>query len=289
MKRILAFCLVISILLTGCSTKVDLQKLVDETAAVLLERVPQPAPGSRDWTVLALARWDGEAPEGWFEDYEARLEAHVKECGGVLEERKYTEYSRTILVITALGSDASDFAGFDLTAPLENFGQTIFQGINGAIYALLALDSGGYGSETIREQYVAHLLEQELPDGGWSLMGGEPEADVTAMALQALANYADRDAVQAALERGGRILETAEYTSSESVSQAILAFAELGKPEAGIALLDTLLEFRTDDGLFRHIHSGDGDILATEQAFCALAALQLAQEGGSFFRMGPET
>lgn len=285
MKRILAFFLIITILLTGCTAKADLPKLVDETAAGLLERVPEPTPGSRDWTVLALARRGGEVPEEWFGGYEACLEAYVKDCGGVLDERKYTEYSRTILVVTALGRDASDFAGYDLTAPLENFEQTIFQGINGAIYALLALDSGGYGSEAIREKYVEHILAQELPDGGWSLMGGEPEADVTAMALQALAKYADRDAVQAALERGGRILESAEYTSSEAVSQAILAFAELGKLEAGMALLDTLLEFRTEEGLFRHIHSGDGDLLATEQAFCALAALNLSREGGSLFRM----
>ena len=273
-------------LLTACGGKAEIDpvKVAGETANLLLERTPEPLPGSLggDWLVLALCRLGAELPEGWLEGYREKLIAHVSDCGGVLHEKKYTEYSRVILAATAIGLDARDVAGYDLTDPLENFEQTVFQGINGAVYALLALDCGGYGSDSIREQLVGHLLGQELPGGGWCLMGGEPEADLTAMALQALAPYRDRADVDAAITRGLTVLETIELTTSESVSQTIIALGELGV-DAGDkrvrTLLDELLTYRTEDGMFRHIAGGAADPLATEQAFCALVS---AATGGLY-------
>ena len=272
--------------LTACGggTEIDPAKLAGETAAMLLERTPEPSPGSLggDWLVLALCRLGAALPAGWLEGYREKLIDHVADCGGVLHEKKYTEYSRVILAATAAGLDARDVAGYDLTAPLENFEQTVFQGINGAVYALLALDCGGYGSDAIREHLVGHLLSQELSGGGWCLMGGEPEADLTAMALQSLAPYRDRADVDAAISRGLSVLETIELTTSESVSQTIIALGELGV-DAGDkrvrTLLDELLTYRTEDGMFRHIAGGAADPLATEQAFCALVS---AATGGLY-------
>ena len=292
--------LCLSILLCGCAgaAKPDLQQLVDETATVLLERVPEPVPGpvGGEWTVLGMSRLGAEVPEGWFEDYHARLHDHVTACGGVLHERKYTDYSRVVLTVTAMGGDAQDVAGYDLTAPLEDYDKTVFQGVNGAIYALLALDRGNYGSTEIRECYVAHILERELPGGGWTMMGDVPEADLTAMALQALAKYTERSEVSAAVERGLAVLSGIEYETSESVSQAIVALAELGIAiddsrfvRDGKTLLDLLLSYRTEDGMFRHVSDGEGDLLATEQAFYALVGLYRAQSGGSLYRMAGNT
>ena len=47
-----------------------------------------------------------------------------------------------------------------------------------------------------REMYVEKIINSQLDDGGWSLLGsGESDVDVTAMALQALSNYTDNSEV----------------------------------------------------------------------------------------------
>lgn len=300
MKRIVALILAVSLLLCACgqeTIKNDVSGILKETAEVLLERVPEPVPGSvgGEWTVFGMVRSGTEMPEGWFEGYEERLAEYVTSCGGVLHDRKYTEYSRVILAVTAMGGDASDVAGYDLTAPLEDFDLTVFQGVNGAIYALLALDSGDYGSEEIREKYITHILEKQS-SGGWSLMGAEPEADLTAMVLQALAKYRDREDVASAVEQGLSVLSEIDFDTSESVSQTIVALCELGIAvddsrfvREGKTLLDQLLAYRTEDGMFRHTADTDGDLLATEQAFYALAAIALVEKGGSLYQMQANT
>ena len=292
MKRFLALILALSLLLTACGggeEKWNANALAEQTAALLLEKNPEPIPGplGGEWLVLGMCRLGYDLPEGWIDGYRQKLERYVTDCGGILHDRKYTEYSRVILTVTAMGGDARNVAGYDLTAPLEDYEQTIFQGVNGAIYALLALDSGNYGSEAIRERYIAHILEKELPDGGWCMMGDVPEADVTAMALQALAKYRDREDVGAAVERGLKVLEAAEYTTSEAVSQTIVALCELGMPADEKVKL--LLTYQTEAGDFRHVMDGDADVLSTEQAFYALVSAGLQLSGKSLYRMAANT
>jgi hypothetical protein len=291
-KRFLALILALSLLLTACGggeEKWNANALAEQTAALLLEKNPEPIPGplGGEWLVLGMCRLGYDLPEGWIDGYRQKLERYVTDCGGILHDRKYTEYSRVILTVTAMGGDARNVAGYDLTAPLEDYEQTIFQGVNGAIYALLALDSGNYGSEAIRERYIAHILEKELPDGGWCMMGDVPEADVTAMALQALAKYRDREDVGAAVERGLKVLEAAEYTTSEAVSQTIVALCELGMPADEKVKL--LLTYQTEAGDFRHVMDGDADALSTEQAFYALVSASLQLSGKSLYRMAANT
>ena len=292
MKRFLALILALSLLLTACGggeEKWNANALAEQTAALLLEKNPEPIPGplGGEWLVLGMCRLGYDLPEGWIDGYRQKLERYVTDCGGILHDRKYTEYSRVILTVTAMGGDARNVAGYDLTAPLEDYEQTIFQGVNGAIYALLALDSGNYGSEAIRERYIAHILQKELPDGGWCMMGDVPEADVTAMALQALAKYRDREDVGAAVERGLKVLEAAEYTTSEAVSQTIVALCELGMPADEKVKL--LLTYQTEAGDFRHVMDGDADALSTEQAFYALVSASLQLSGKSLYRMAANT
>ena len=291
MRRIFALILALSLLLCGCvgEVKADPASLAEETAKLLLEGNPEPVPGSigGDWLVLTLCRMGYELPEGWLEGYREKLEDNVADCGGVLHEKKYTEYSRVILTVTAMGMDARDVAGYDLTAPLENYEQTVFQGVNGAVYALLALDCGKYGSDDVRERYIGHILDRELPGGGWAMMGDAPEADLTAMVLQALAKYRDREEVLSAVERGLEVLKTAEFATSEAVSQTIVTYAELGLDPA--EQVEMLLRFRGEDGSFRHVMDGEGDPLSTEQAFYALVSAKLQKEGKSLYRMAANT
>ena len=311
MKRIgsnlLCILLLLSLLLSlAACGKPETQ--LEKTAGYLQAQIAEPGTGSvgGDWLIFGLARSGVKVPQKYFDAYYENVEAAVREKNGVLSDRKYTEYSRTVLALTAIGKNPADVAGFDLLKPLADFEQVTRQGINGTIFALLALDSGNYeipenpdaAVQATRQMYVDELLARALPDGGWTLTGGEPDVDITAMTLQALAKYRDQADVTAAVERGLAVLSSLQepdggYVSwgssnSESVAQVIVALTELGVPldderftKNGITVEDALLRFAQENGAFVHVRDGSGgdDGMATEQAFYALAAIHRAETG----------
>ena len=306
-SKLLCILLLLSLLLslTACG-KPETQ--LEKTAGYLQAQIAEPGTGSvgGDWLIFGLARSGVKVPQKYFDAYYENVEAAVREKNGVLSDRKYTEYSRTVLALTAIGKNPADVAGFDLLKPLADFEQVTKQGINGTIFALLALDSGNYempedpdaAVQATRQMYVDELLARALPDGGWTLTGGEPDVDITAMTLQALAKYRDQADVTAAVERGLAVLSSLQepdggYVSwgssnSESVAQVIVALTELGVPldderftKNGITVEDALLRFAQENGAFVHVRDGSGgdDGMATEQAFYALAAIHRAETG----------
>jgi len=306
-SKLLCILLLLSLLLslTACG-KPETQ--LEKTAGYLQAQIAEPGTGSvgGDWLIFGLARSGVKVPQKYFDAYYENVEAAVREKNGVLSDRKYTEYSRTVLALTAIGKNPVDVAGFDLLKPLADFEQVTKQGINGTIFALLAMDSGKYeipenpdaAVQATRQMYVDELLARELPDGGWTLTGGEPDVDITAMTLQALAKYRDQADVTAAVERGLAVLSSLQepdggYVSwgssnSESVAQVLVALTELGVPldderftKNGITVEDALLRFAQENGAFVHVRDGSGgdDEMATEQAFYALAAIHRAETG----------
>ncbi|MBR2422065.1 MAG: terpene cyclase/mutase family protein [Oscillospiraceae bacterium] len=310
---VLVLALVMAMSACGKAEAKDADAARSACAQMLMDHTKEPVYGSLggDWLALGFARGDVSVSEAWFEQYYAAVETQVKSCDGILHDRKYTEYSRVILALTAIGKDPRDVAGFNLLVPLADFEQTVFQGVNGPVFALLALDSGNYeipeniadSTQATREGYVEYILNAEISGGGWSLAGGTAEVDLTAMTLQALAKYQDRADVAAAIERGLEFLSESQnegggFTSygaqsSESVSQTIVALAELGIPledsrfvKKGNSLLDALLQFQQEDGSFAHLLDGERDLLSTEQAFYALVAANRMEQGeSSLYRM----
>lgn len=312
---LLAICLLVS-LCANAFAKSNVSAQKDTTAAYLLSAVKKPEVGSigGEWAVLGLARSGYSVPENYFEDYYARVEEYLKACSGVLHTRKYTEYSRVILALTAIGKDPTNVAGYNLLTALGDFEKTVWQGVNGAIFALLALDSGDYAvarnttakTQATRQLYVDEILNQQLSDGGWNLNGtGSADADVTAMALQALAKYQSQKAVSKATEQALSCLSEMQNTkggyaswgssNAESTAQVIVALCELGISledscfvKNGHGLVENLLSFRQTDGSFVHVLDGTGgdDQTATEQAFYALVAIDRVENGeNSLYRM----
>ena len=306
-SKLLCILLLLSLLLslTACG-KPETQ--LEKTAGYLQAQIAEPGTGSvgGDWLIFGLARSGVKVPQKYFDTYYENVEAAVREKNGVLSDRKYTEYSRTVLALTAIGKNPADVAGFDLLKPLADFEQVTRQGINGTIFALLALDSGNYeipenpdaAVQATRQMYVDELLARALPDGGWTLTGGEPDVDITAMTVQALAKYREQPDAAAAVERGLAVLSSLQepdggYVSwgssnSESVAQVIVALTELGVPlsderfvKNDVTVADALLRFAQENGAFVHVRDGSGgdDEMATEQAFYALAAIHRAETG----------
>ena len=322
-KRISAWILTLAILLTltvPALAASSVQNEVQGSAAYMVSAVKSPEVGSigGEWAIIGLARSGYTVPANYYEDYYARVEKYVKNCSGVLHERKYTEYSRVVLALTAIGRDPSKVAGYNLLTPLGDFDKTIWQGLNGPIWALIALDSGNYEipknpaakTQATRQLYIDEILNNQMKDGGWSLTGtGDSDVDITAMALQALAKYQDQKAVKTATDKALTYLSNVQdrkggfaswgTTNVESVAQVVVAFCELGMDlndsrfvKNGHGLVENLLSFRQSNGGFYHVMDGsDGNNqMSAEQGFYALVAIDRAENGkNSLYRMGDVT
>lgn len=254
-----------------------------------------------EWVALGLAR-SGSISDTLAEQYAQAAYQYVKKKGSsTISASKSTENSRMILALTSIGKDPSDVAGYDLLEPLADLDYVKSQGINGPIFALIALDSHDYDipkaatgkTQTTRETLIDAILAAQLSDGGWNVNGNGADADMTAMAIQALASYYSsnakvKSAIDDALNRLSQMQEAnGGYTSwgtanAESVAQVIVALTSLGIDPAsdgrfiknGYSTLDALATFYNDKGGFKHSQSDmtASNGLATEQAYYALAS-----------------
>lgn len=291
--------------------KADYKTALNETMAQLAATVTEPSfgTGAGEWTVLSLAR-GGYYPTDskYFADYYSRIEQTVKEkaasvnLNGALHKVKSTENSRLIMALSAIGKDPTKVGGVDLVGAYSanGFSWIKKQGLNGPVFALIALDTYNYKTKdaTIRQQCVNYILAAELSGGGWALSGTTADPDMTAMALQALARYADNADVKAAAERGFAALSSIQknnggYASwgsvnSESIAQVIVACTAWGIDpstdsrfvKSGGSAVDALLEFYIPEGKgFAHVlettggyTGGEVNAMATDQACYALVA-----------------
>ena len=310
LRKMTALLLVLSVLLSLAVSAAAFGRdtdtlLLDSSTAMFLEGdEPQGATSDGDWTVIGLARGNLLLPEDYYDSYYRSLERHVESCRGVLHTRDYTEYARVVLALTAIGRDPSDVGGYDLLAPLESYDGVAAQGLNGPVWALLALDAASCAggafpddkAQAVCRRYVDYLLSRELPSGGFALSGKMADPEMTAMVLQALAPHRDRAPVQAVIERGLERLSALQNDnggfsfqstpSSESCAQVLIALCTLGvSPEDsrfvknGHSVTDALLTYHQTNGTFAHAVGGGSDLTASLQGLCALAALWRAETG----------
>lgn len=286
---ILCLCLGFMFLI-GCGGKSPQQ----ETARYLTDTVGKAQSGfpGGEWTVIALER-SGHLPAGWREAYFAALKARLSQCDGELSQTKSTEYSRAALAVRVLGGDPQDVGGYNLFAQLENIEIAEAQGVSAMAYALLAL--AGEGDEALCADYAERLLKYQLSCGGFSPDGDEADADITAICLQALVRIEGaKEAVQAALaalsamQNADGSFSSGGAANAESTAQAVIALCELGiAPDSDPrfvkdkSALNALLSFRVSGGGFTHIAGGNENLIASEQALCALAAAARLENGGS--------
>lgn len=282
----------------------DTAEVYEQTGKWITENVTDPTVGSigGEWAVLELARSGYGVPADYYSNYVANVIKELKDNNGVLHAKKYTEYSRVILALTAIGEDVTDVGGYNLLENLSDYDNICWQGINGPIFALIALDSHDYeipqvkdgGKQATRENLVQTILDSKLADGGWTLSGSKADADMTAMAVQALAPYYNDNAdAKAAVDEALEVLSKMQNSdgsfssagagtgaNTESTSQVIVALTALGIDPAtdsrfiknGRSTLDALSTFAVDGGGFKHVADGSRDGMATEQGYYALAA-----------------
>ena len=278
---------------------VDVADMIKHASKWELSNVTNPT-YTDEWDILGLVRGDIEVPKGYYETYYKNLVKAVKEKDGNLSSRKYTEYSRVIIALSALGYDPTDVSGYNLVEKLYNFDDVSKQGINGVIFALIALDTKDFeikGDLNSREMMINFILENQLKDGGFALSGDNGEVDITAMALQALAKYKDEEKVKVAIEKALNFLSktqlgnggfgSEEGENVESASQVLVAINSLGisaKDERfvknGKTIVDAINKFEVKGGGYKHLLTDkNANDMATEQVLYALVSQERLNKG----------
>ena len=287
----------------------DVSAVLNATMAQLAATVTEPAFGTNagEWTVLSLARGEYYTKDNaYFTGYYNRIVDYVNNkaasvnMNGALNKSKSTDNSRVIMALSSIGKDATAVGDWNLIAPFNDFNWIKKQGINGPIFALIALDTNDYETEdtTIRQQCIDFILDAQFEDGGWALSGSTADPDITAMALQALAPYKSQSNVATAAEEAISTLSATQnsnggYASwgtvnSESCAQVIVALTTWGiNPDTdsrfvknGKSVVDALLaHYLEDESAFEHVIDSGANGMATDQACYALVAYNRFMSG----------
>ena len=270
-----------------------------------------------EWKVIGLSR-ASQISDTFKEGYFKNAYEYVKAIGSSkLHNAKSTDNSRMILALTSLGYDVTDIAGYNLLEPLGDFDYDVKQGVNGAIWALIALDSNDYKVPSLSDDEMAALkdklinfiLDNQMSNGGFALDGEEDDVDITAMAVQALAKYYNEsEAVEDAVDGALRYFEMVQNsdgsfgnyaaTNCESTAQVVIALSVMGiNPRTetrfiknGVSVMSALNSLYLSDGNFCHLKGGDANEMATEQAYLALVAYKrLVENSTSIYDMSDVT
>lgn len=278
-----------SLLFTVSNEKL-VKEQIDKNLAYILKNVENPSlgTGKGEWSILCLARGNYPVPKGYYDKYYKNVVKEVQNAKGNLHKVKYTEHSRLILGLASIGRDIKNVGGYNQLEKLADFKTVIRQGINGPIFALIALDTHNYEIpivnnvkvQTTRDMLVQYILDKEIKKGkenagGWALYGETPDPDITAMAIQGLTPYyKGNPEVKAAVDRAISWLSSAQkddggYSSwgsinSESIAQVVVALTGLGiNPhkdsrfiKKGNSAIDALLTFADPKGGFMHVKPG---------------------------------
>ena len=287
-----------------------------DSDAVLISKLAENAGSpSSDWFAMAAARV-GRVSDG--DIYLDALEEYVSERykkDDRLDAHKATEWHRIALTVFSLGGDPTAFGtdadGSEInliadgvyyrgrTEPLNS------QGINGLIWGLITLDAGHIQTPEdaydTRNGIIEQIISAQCSDGGFSLDNGASNADITAMALQALAPYSEDGTVHASVERALIFLADMQKDdgdfyafgecNAETTAQVIIALCTLGiDPDSderfvknGNSAVDGLMKYQTADGEFAHSKVREkklsADSMATYQSLLALCALYRYRNG----------
>lgn len=297
-KRI-ALCMImifsISLFLAGCSgekSETTWEKHREITANYLFENrqnINLSSPGS-EWPLIALIQSGNLSDKTIYKDYYQELCSITKQRDGILDEEYPTTYARTAITLSLIGKNPEDVVGYNLMTPIDDAEKVMAQGINSAIYALIA--SNYCGVKLKNEELYLDAIINSLYSSG-DLENDPFVVDYYGMALQALTYYKynpkAEEAIEYLYERIKAIGADEGYPSCESTAQVIMGLSAIGKDATKENFLkdkktpvDVLMEFATEEG-FKHDLNGRTDIMASEQALRALNSIAYAKDGKLLF------
>ena len=294
--------------------KITLDELIDAYKTI----APKTLSFGSEWDVINLARL-GLVTDQQRAQYADSIRELIKNTGSSqLSATRTTVNSGVAAALTSLGINAKSFYGSDIIEPLYDLEPVINQGINGAVYALIAFDlNKSYQSDVqvddldlTHEKLLSLLLMEQQEDGGWTIdtwseTKNGSDADMTAMVLQAFAPYYKKyDVITGSVDKALSFLSSNQNDDGafrsygsydcESCAQVITALCSLGiDPENdqrfiknGKTAYDGLISFCLEDRTFSHLAGGDSNALSTTQAYTAIASLyRFRNEKTSIFDM----
>ena len=299
----------------------DIDTVLSKVRSYILSKDTKPDYSSI-WNVIGLKRSGLYVPESYINLFYSNVIAYCESKDWQITRAKYSDYSKLILAVTAIGVDARDVMGHNLLAYLSDYENVSRQGNNGTIWALIALKSNpvytipedsSAKQQNSEELMVQKIVEMQCADGGWTLMGDTGDSDMTGMAMQALASYYNKDGyeyVTAAIDKGLAWIEKNQLSSggfgtmktetSESVAQIITALCGVGIDcgedarfiKNGKWPMTGLFQYYMPEGGFMHVAAGAGnngggaggiiDGMATEQGLYATVAYRRFLDGETF-------
>ena len=289
----------------------DIDTVLSKVRSYILSKDTKPDYSSI-WNVIGLKRSGLYVPESYINLFYSNVIAYCESKDWQITRAKYSDYSKLILALTAIGVDARNVMGHNLLAYLSDYENVSRQGNNGTIWALIALKSNpayeipedpSAVQQNSEELLVKKVVGMQCQDGGWTMMGTTGDSDMTGMAMQALASYYNKDGyedVTAAIDKGLAWIEKNQLSSggfgtmntetSESVAQIITALCGVGIDcgedarfiKNGKWPMTGLFQYYMPEGGFMHVaadagNNGGGaggiiDGMATEQGLYATVA-----------------
>ena len=242
-----------------------------------------------EWYIIALSQY---RPEYDLSEYADALERYLSEN----EVRSAASRQRCALALIACGRRDSDFVSKTANDSIGG------QGLMSLIFGLHLLNNGVTSEKYTIKSLAEEILSSRLSDGGWAVMGGNSDVDVTAMAVQALAPLYGKDSgVKAAVDSALALLSEKQLDDGgfsgygaenpESAAQVIVALSSLGKDitkevafiRNGRTVPEAMADFRLHDGSFAHKSGGESSVPATQQAFYSSVSLLLLGAGKSLY------
>ncbi|WP_181742436.1 DUF4430 domain-containing protein [Terrilactibacillus laevilacticus] len=244
------------------------------------------------WEAIGIKQSGNKLPAHFSE----LIRQEVKDHHG--EFRKITDIERLIIGASAAGLNATSIEGYPLVQKLfhASSNQMMRQGLNGAVFGLLALDSGHYNvpksATWTRDRLIHAILNKQTKQGFWVLNDGDKsgQVDMTGLVLTALAPYQSQKDVAASIDYAVHYLASVQADdggfkdsilgeTSESTAQAIIGLSSVGVDPQGEPFtkakgnpMTFLMGYQTKNGGFAHQKGQSADSIATEQGLEALAA-----------------
>ena len=299
----------------------DIDTVLSKVRSYILSKDTKPDYSSI-WNVIGLKRSGLYVPESYINLFYSNVIAYCESKDWQITRAKYSDYSKLILALTAIGVDARNVMGHNLLAYLSDYKNVSRQGNNGTIWALIALKSNpayeipedpSAVQQNSEELLVKKVVGMQCQDGGWTMAEGKGDSDMTGMAMQALASYYNKDGykdVTAAIDKGLAWIEKNQLSSggfgtmntetSESVAQIITALCGVGIDcgedvrfiKNGKWPMTGLFQYYMPEGGFMHVaadagNNGGGaggiiDGMATEQGLYATVAYRRFLDGETF-------
>ena len=277
---------------------------------LITEGLPKHAgTGSSEWYFISLKRYEtGNWNNLSGKEYISALNGYIE--NSTSENNVPTDMQRIALAYAAAGEN-QEF----INKIIEE--QTGKLGIMSYIYGLILMDTVEYkdskednsGIGITRNNIIDDIQSLRLEDGGWALAGKVSDIDITAMVIQALANYYDDDNIKIIIDEAlsmlsARQLDTGDYRSwgarsAESACQVIMALCSLNIDcrnderfiKNGNNLIDGIMYYRLSDGSFCHnLDSKMSNGKTTEQCLATFVSLwRMEKSLSSFYDFSAKT